>query len=112
MKSSIIVSILIFLCLSQNLVAKESFFAQRDKQKHILGTGVLATAITGIARNKGYSKMESFLLGAGSALALGALKEGIDGYSAGGTRSRYDVGADAIGAVLGAGISAQFEWKF
>ena len=105
-------SIMIFLILSQSLIAEESFFAQRDKQKHILGTGALAVVFTGIARNKGLPKIESFILGVGTAVALGLLKEGLDGYNKNGTRSWDDAKADALGAVIGAGISAQFEWRF
>jgi len=98
--------------MNQSLAAGESFFSQRDKQKHILGTGALAATFTGIARSKGLPKVESFFLGVGAAVALGLIKEGIDGYSANGTRSWDDAKADAIGAVIGAGISAQFEWRF
>ena len=105
-------SIMVFLIMNQSLAAGESFFSQRDKQKHILGTGVLASAFTGMARSAGLPKIESFFIGVGAAVALGLLKEGLDGYDAESTRSWGDAKADAIGAVMGAGISAQFEWKF
>ncbi|HIP28136.1 MAG TPA: hypothetical protein EYG82_03070 [Sulfurovum sp.] len=114
MKLKIILShILIFFVMSQTLMSEEvSFFKQRDKQKHIIVSGVFALAVTGYARNKGSSKVEAFFYGAGAAIALGLIKEGVDGNSEERTQSWGDVGADIIGAVTGALISAQFEWKF
>jgi uncharacterized protein YfiM (DUF2279 family) len=47
--------------LSQQITAAEdSFFSQSDKQKHFAATTVISMGVTGYARNKGYSKMESF----------------------------------------------------
>jgi len=106
-------NILIFFILSQNIVAKESsFLSQADKQKHIAVSIAISGAVTAFARNQGFSKAESFFYGAVSAIALGLVKEGIDGHTEGSTRSWGDVGADAIGATVGSLISAQFEWKF
>jgi len=105
-------SIIIFLIMGQSLVAEEGFFSQRDKQKHILGSGAIGVAIAGVARSNGLTKIESFFLGVGTAIGIGLIKEGIDGYNVNGTRDWDDVKADAIGGIIGAGISAQFEWKF
>jgi len=110
---SILANILIFFVMGQNLVAEESsFFSQRDKQQHIVVSAAIAGAVTAYARNKGSSKAEAFFYGAGAAIALGLIKEGIDGHNDGSTREWSDVGADVIGATAGALISAQFEWKF
>jgi len=99
--------------MGQNSIAKEnSFVSQSDKQKHALVSAVIATAVTAYARNSGSSKVEAFFYGAGTAIALGLVKEGIDGSSKDGTQSWGDVGADVLGATAGALISAQFEWKF
>jgi uncharacterized protein YfiM (DUF2279 family) len=108
-------NILIFFMLSQNLAAEESsFFSQSDKQKHIVVSAVFASAVTGYARNQGSSKIEAFFYGAGASIALGLIKEGVDGND-GKKESKgewKDVGADVMGATVGALISAQFEWKF
>jgi uncharacterized protein YfiM (DUF2279 family) len=108
----ILVSILTFFVMSQTLEAEEkSFVAQRDKQKHMAVSALFASAVTAFARNKGASKMESFFYGAGAAVALGLVKEGID-VNTDGNSEWADVGANAIGAAVGAIFSAQFEWKF
>ena len=114
MKLKIILShILIFFVMGQTLMSEEVyFFKQRDKQQHIIVSGIFALAVTGYARNQGSSKVEAFFYGAGASIALGLLKEGIDGNRDGGTQSWGDVAADVIGATTGALISAQFEWKF
>lgn len=109
----IIINILIFFVMGQSLVAGEkSFFLQRDKQLHFVVSAVVATSVTAYARNKGSSKVEAFFYGAGAAIALGLIKEGLDGHDDGSTREWGDVGADVLGATAGALISAQFEWKF
>ncbi|HIQ28129.1 MAG TPA: hypothetical protein EYH42_06480 [Sulfurovum sp.] len=106
---SILVSIIV---LSQNLTAAEdNFFSQRDKQKHFIATTIISTAVTGYTRSQGYSKVESFFWGFGVAVAAGLLKEGLDGTNSG-DQSFDDVKADLLGAIVGALISAQFEWKF
>jgi len=99
--------------MGQTLLAQESsFFSQRDKQQHMVATAAIATAVTAYARNRGSSKVEAFFYGAGAAIAVGLLKEGLDGVDDEGTREWADVGADVIGATAGAFFSAQFEWKF
>ncbi|MCF6243917.1 MAG: hypothetical protein L3J43_02645 [Sulfurovum sp.] len=109
----IIGKILIFFMLGQTLMAEEIIFvSQRDKQKHAVVSAVVAFTVTGFARNRGASKVESFFYGAGAAIALGILKEGLDGHNDDSTREWADIGADVIGATAGALISAQFEWKF
>jgi uncharacterized protein YfiM (DUF2279 family) len=68
--------------------------------------------VTGYARNKGYSKVESFFWGFGAAMAVGLIKEGIDGRRKNGHQSSDDLKADVLGGLTGALVSAQFEWKF
>lgn len=97
--------------MSQTVLAEESFFQQSDKQKHFVATTVISAAVTGYARSQGYSKVESFLWGFGVAVAVGLLKEGLDGTNSG-DQSFDDVKADLLGGATGALISAQFEWKF
>ena len=101
-----------FVVLSQSLSAEESFFNQSDKQKHFAATVVISTAVTGYARNKGYSKVESFFWGFGAAIMVGLIKEGIDGQTTSGHQSSQDIKADILGGLTGALISTQFEWKF
>jgi len=109
----IIANILIFLVMGQTILAQESsFFSQRDKQQHMIVSAVLASSVTAYARNRGSSKVEAFFYGAGAAIALGLVKEGLDGRDDESTREWGDVGANILGATTGALISAQFEWKF
>ncbi len=109
----IIVNIWVFFVMESSLHAADtSFFLQKDKQLHIAGSAVIASAVTALARNRGSSKVEAFFYGAGAAIAVGLLKEGLDGVDDEGTREWADVGADVIGATAGAFFSAQFEWKF
>ncbi len=103
----------IMLLLGQHLYAEESsFFSQRDKQKHFAATTLISAGVTGYARNKGYSKVESFFWGFGAAVAVGLLKEGLDGISENAQQSSDDIKADVLGGITGALISTQFEWKF
>ncbi len=108
-----IVYITVSLIIGQVLLAEERpFFLQRDKQLHIAGSALFSYAVTGFARSKGSSKLEAFFYGAGASIALGLLKEGLDGIDKDSTREWADVWANVIGASAGALISAQFEWKF
>ena len=100
-----------FFMLSQTALAEDSFFTQSDKQKHFIATTIISAAVTGYTRSQGYSIVESFFWGFGVAVAVGLLKEGLDGTN-GGDQSSNDVAADLLGATTGALISAQFEWKF
>ena len=113
MKLKYIVSMVMafFMLNSTLMAAEESFVQQSDKQKHFVATTVISMAVTGYARNKGYSKVESFFWGFGAAIAVGLIKEGIDGKT-GGQQSSDDLKADVLGGLTGALVSAQFEWKF
>ena len=93
------------------MAAEDNLWQQSDKQKHFAVTTGVSMLVTGYARNKGYSKVESFFWGFGAALAVGLIKEGVDGKT-GGVQSSDDIKADVLGGVTGALISAQFEWKF
>ena len=100
-----IVSIaLLFFMMQQPLMANE---IESDKQKHFAATTAISMVVTGYARNKGYTKVESFFWGFGTAMAVGLIKEGIDSNA-----DTDDLKADALGGITGALISAQFEWKF
>ena len=107
----IYIGLITFFIMSQTILAEESFFEESDKQKHFVATTVISAAVTGYARNQGYSKVESFFWGFGVAVAVGLLKEGLDGTNDG-DQSFDDVAADLLGGATGALISAQFEWKF
>ena len=100
---------MVFLMTSQTIMAES--WNGADKGKHLGVSAVISTVVTGLARNQGYSKTESFFWGAGTALVIGGLKELSDGKGHG-NRSAKDFGADALGGLAGALISAQFEWKF
>ncbi len=103
---------MVFFMLSITAVsAEEEIWDQSDKQKHFVATTAVSMVVTGYARNKGYSKVESFFWGFGAAIAVGLIKEGVDGKT-GGQQSSDDLKADVLGGLTGALISAQFEWKF
>lgn len=105
--------IIVFFVLCHTLLmAKPSFWQQKDKQQHYVATTAISFAVTGYARNKGYSKVESFFWGFGAAVAVGLIKEGIDGRTSRGHQSSQDIKADILGGLTGALISTQFEWKF
>jgi len=94
------------------LCAETSFWKQKDKQQHYIATTAISFAVTAYAKNQGYSKVEAFFWGFGTALAVGLIKEGIDGRSSNGHQTSDDVKADLFGGITGALISTQFEWKF
>ena len=100
-----------FILNSAVMASEEVFWKQSDKQKHFVATTAISMAVTGYARNKGYTKVESFFWGFGAAIAVGLIKEGIDGRSKG-HQSSDDFQADVLGGFTGALISTQFEWKF
>lgn len=104
--------IIMLLLIVSSLAFSESNFSflEKDKQKHFLYSAAIATAATAYSRKKGSSKIESFFIGFGSALAVGILKEALDRKY--GSEDIGDVYADFAGAALGASISAQFEWRF
>lgn len=101
--------ILLSLLLSLSLYA-EPLYLQEDKQKHFVGSIAVGGVATGIARYYGSSKFEAMAIGIASALLVGIAKEKWDG-SWHGTEDVKDVYADTAGAIVGAGISAQFTWK-
>ena len=104
-------TIMLILIVSNLAFSQTNFsFLEKDKQKHIVYSTVISTAITAYSRNMGSSKLESFFVGFGTALAIGVLKEAFDRKY--GTEDIGDVYADFAGAALGATISAQFEWRF
>ena len=101
-----------FIIYPSLLLAETSFWQQKDKQQHFAATTAISFAVTGYARNQGYSQIESFFWGFGTAVAVGLIKEGIDGQRKNGHQSFKDVQADILGGFTGALISTQFEWKF
>lgn len=88
-----------------------SFYEQNDKQKHIAGSAVIGMTAAGIARHYECSKLESFLIGVGSAVIIGWVKEVADGHGLG-HRDIDDIDADMVGGIAGSAVSSQFSWKF
>ena len=109
----IVKSIVLLLLTYQTAIANEtSFWKQKDKQMHFAVSAVIATTTTAYARNKGYDKVESFFIGFGTTVLIGLIKEGIDGRRKNGHQETDDMKANILGAMSGALISTQFEWKF
>ena len=105
--------VVIFLLAYQTAIANEtSFWRQKDKRMHFAVSAVIATSTTAYARNEGYDKVESFLIGFGTTVLVGLIKEGIDGRRKNGHQESDDMKANILGAMSGALISTQFEWKF
>lgn len=97
---------------SQPTSAEEAdFYAQKDKQQHITVSSLMASLTTGYARTRGYSKVEFFFIGLGTATAIELIKEGVDATGSGDSELG-DMKVNVLGATKGALISAQFEWKF
>ena len=108
----VLILFFVWAFVSQNLIASDSLFAQSDKKKHMIVSVAISGAVTAFARNKGYSRTESFFMGVGVSMLIGLAKEEIDGHRTNGTKDFDDLKADLIGSVSGALVSAQFEWKF
>jgi uncharacterized protein YfiM (DUF2279 family) len=94
-----------------SLFANNSFFQQKDKQKHIAATAVISGAATILARYYGANIFEAFAIGVMFGLLIGITKEKWDSLGHG-TEDIQDIYADTIGSVLGAIISALFSFKF
>lgn len=106
-----LIKVKILLIIIASSLYADPFFQQDDKQKHIVGSMAISGTATGIARHYGCTPMESFLIGVGTAMIVGIAKEEWDGQGYG-TKDYNDLKADAIGAIGGSLISAQFSWKF
>ena len=89
----------------------EEFYLQPDKQKHFIGSMAIGSVATGIARYYGSNKVEAMVIGIGSALLVGVLKEAVDGKGYG-TEDIGDVYADTLGSIAGSVIATNFSWKF
>jgi uncharacterized protein YfiM (DUF2279 family) len=107
----LILLISMMISLSANEFLTNDFWYKEDKQKHFLGSASIAVATTGLARHYGSNKVESFLIGVGSTIIVGWLKEVSDGQGHG-SKDINDIDADMLGAVTGSMISTQFKWRF
>jgi VanZ family protein len=79
------------------------FFQQRDNISHFVINGVISGSVTILAKDTGFSKTESILIGLATGLAFGILKENMydKNYSV------SDMQSWGIGAILGS-ISVSF----
>ena len=93
--------LLLFVMLSTSLFS-ESFFQQKDKQQHIEVTALISMMSSFVANEAGYTPVQSFWIGVGTALAVGFVKELSDSRSGGTGFSGQDMLADGIGGALGA----------
>ena len=98
--------LLILLLTTSYVLAIDS-----DKAKHFLVSATIAGSITAIARHNDSNEVEAFLIGFGSTVLLGYIKERIDKRT-NGTPERNDTYANILGAGTGALIATQWEWKF
>jgi VanZ family protein len=104
--------ILLSLMLAISLFANDIDFMENDKQKHIAVSSAIGVIATGTARHYGSNKFEAFMIGVGTSLVVGILKEAYDRTKPNHTEDINDVYADSIGGVVGSAISTQFSWKF
>lgn len=101
---------LLLLLVACSLYA-ETMYLQEDKQKHFIGSAMIANVSSGLAKYYGSSTFEAIAIGVASALLVGIAKEAIDGKGYG-SEDVNDVYADTLGALGGSVVSTQFNWRF
>ena len=111
MKKVFLVILLTSSLFSQDVFNKD--FWKQDKQKHFVGSALIAGTTTTLARHYVSNKLEAFFIGFGSALAIGVLKE----YSDGKNTPKHsedinDIYADLGGTVIGSVLVISLEGKF
>lgn len=94
--------LLISLYTSQTLAVN---FQQEDKQRHFWATAGLSSMVYSISRSNDNSKFVSFLMGFGTAMAIGFAKEQTDPVF-----DHADLRADFIGASMGPMTMISFEF--
>lgn len=97
--------------VNDNVIFNKSFYEQQDKQIHMGITATASTLGSGYCRSKGYDKFTCFIAGVGTGLLIGWVKEVSDGQG-NGHRDMNDMDANALGSMLGAVVSSQFNWRF
>jgi len=73
----------------------------KDKYLHITGTFIISSISSNIAKEHGFSKKESIVIGVISGMTIGLLKEVYDSRKGGTGFSKADLVADGVGSVLG-----------
>ena len=111
MKKLFLIILLTSSLFSQDVFNKD--FWKQDKQKHFVGSALIAGTATTLARHYGSNKLEAFFIGLGSSLAIGVLKE----YSDSKNQLKHsedidDIYADFGGAVIGPVLVISLEWEF
>ncbi len=72
--------------------------------EHVIAGVIIGGGVSYLVYKKTNNKLKAWLIGVGSAVAVGFLKEAVDPKWFGGVKSSTDVGYTALGGVIGASI--------
>jgi hypothetical protein len=95
---------LIKIALTALLITQAQAF-EPDKQKHITATAAISFTASSIASSKNFTPLESTLIGIGTGMLVGILKEATDDSFSGG-----DLKADLLGSCIGVVPLLVYTW--
>jgi len=97
------IAIVLIMCFGLRLEA-QPIFSENGHPEHFIVGAIVGGGVSYLVYKKTDNKLKAWLIGAGTAAALGYLKEAVDPKWFNRVRSSKDFGYSALGGVVGASI--------
>jgi len=97
------IAIIIFFAMCIQLEA-QPIFSEKGHPEHVIAGALIGGVTSYLVYKKSNNKLKAWLIGFGTATAVGLLKEAIDPTFLSGVKSKEDAYYSALGGAIGASI--------